>query len=138
MADKKYSERTAATLMNDDDILALSTAALLDRRITGAMARRSSVTAGITASTTQTQGNGALTKVVNQISVCANANDTVTLPTAVAGLHCIVINDGAQTCKIFPASADNLGAGVDTAVTLAAAGKAWFVAFDTTNWQQMI
>lgn len=92
-------------------------------------------TAGITASTTQTQGQGALTSEINEVSTCANANDTVTLPSAVAGVRCVVINNGAQTLQIFPASGDNLGAGVNTATTLAAGSNVHYVAYDGTNWE---
>lgn len=97
-----------------------------------------SVNAGVTASTTRTQGQGAQTLDIIQVSVCANANDTITLPTASAGRHATVINSGAQILQIFPASGDDLGAGVNTATTLAAAGKALFVAYDATNWKQLI
>jgi len=41
--------------------------------------------AGITASTTQTQGNGPLTATVNEVSTVANVGDTVTMPTASVG-----------------------------------------------------
>jgi len=87
-----------------------------------------SVNASVTASTTQTQGQGAQTLDIIQVSVCANVNDTITLPTASAGRHATVINSGAQTLQIFPASGDDLGAGVNVATTLAAAGNALFVA----------
>ena len=90
--------------------------------------------AGITASTTQTQGQGPLTAVVNEISVVANANDTVTLPSAGAGKTCVIINNGAQTLRIYPASGDNLGAGVNTATTLTATSRRRYVAYDSTNW----
>lgn len=97
----------------------------------------SSTTASITASTTQTQGQGALTTEVNEVSVCANANDTVTLPTAAAGKRCVVINNGAQTLRIFPASGDNLGAGVDTATTLASGSNVVYQAYNDTNWESI-
>jgi len=90
-----------------------------------------------TASTTQTQGFGAITTEIVNVSVCANANDTVTLPTAKAGIYCYIFNNGAQTLRIFPASGDNLGAGVDTATTLAAAKQSLFIAYDATNWQKV-
>jgi hypothetical protein len=93
-----------------------------------------SVTANITASTTQTQGNGALTKDINHISVVANANDTVTLPSADEGMEITIFNRGANTLRIFPASGDNLGAGVNTATTLAAGGNVRYISYDTTNW----
>lgn len=89
---------------------------------------------GITASTTQTQGNGALLSSKNEVSTVATTNDTVTLPTASAGLDCIIINNGANTLQIFPASGDDLGAGVDTATTLAAGSTVRYLAWDSTNW----
>ena len=96
-----------------------------------------STTAGITASTTQTQGQGALTSNVNNISVCANANDTVTLPAASAGLIVEIFNNGAQTLQVFPASGDNIdGAGVNTAVTMTEGSNHIFTAHDTTNWNR--
>jgi hypothetical protein len=95
-----------------------------------------SVAAAVTASTTQTQvGGTALTKDINNISVVANANDTVTLPSASAGRRCAIINNGAQTLKIYPASGDNLGAGVDTSTTLASGSNRNYVAYDSTNWE---
>ncbi len=95
------------------------------------------VNAGLTASTTQEQGQGALTAQVNEIATCVNVNDTVTLPTAVAGLKTVVINNGAQTLQIFPASGDNLGAGVDTSTTLASGSNVQYVSYDNTNWESI-
>lgn len=96
-----------------------------------------STTAGITASTTQTQGQGPLTKDVNQVSVVANPNDTVTLPSAAAGMEIIVINSGANTLQVFPAAGDNLGAGVDTATTQLTGVTNRYVAYDATNWVKL-
>lgn len=93
------------------------------------------VNAGITASTTQTQGQQPLTAEFNEVSTVANTNDTVTLITAVAGLEQTIFNNGANTLQIFPASGDNLGAGVDTATTLAAGSTVRFAAYDVTNWR---
>jgi len=93
------------------------------------------VTSGITASTTQTQGQQPLTSTINEISTVANANDTVTLPTAKIGLTAVIINNGANTLKIFPASSDNLGAGVDTSTTLASGSNVTYRAYDITNWE---
>jgi hypothetical protein len=93
------------------------------------------VTAGITASTTQSQGQGALTTSVNEVSTCANLDDVVTLPTAVAGAFVEVINNGANTLQIFPASGDNLGAGANTSVQLEPNESITFIAYDATNWK---
>jgi len=97
-----------------------------------------STTANITASTTQTQGQGAITTDIAVIATCANINDTVTLPAALAGRQCLVINNGAQTAQVFPASGDDLGAGVNTATTILTASRKLFVAYDGTNWEPVI
>lgn len=89
---------------------------------------------GITASTTQTQGQGPLTAIISEISVVANLDDTVTLTTASAGLLRTIINNGANTLQIFPASGDNLSAGLNTSTQLEANEVITFVALDTTNW----
>ncbi len=92
------------------------------------------VTSGITASTTRSQGNGALVSGVNEISTVANPSDTVTLPTAVGGRRITIINNGANTLQIFPANGDNLGAGVDASVELEPNESIDYVAYDATNW----
>ncbi|KKK86735.1 hypothetical protein LCGC14_2760270, partial [marine sediment metagenome] len=70
---------TAAIQMGNDKLIALDT------------------NAGLTASTTQSQGQGALTAQINEVDTCANDGDTVTLPTAVAGTAIEIINNGAET-----------------------------------------
>lgn len=93
-----------------------------------------SVERGITASTTQTQGKGGLTHDINEIAVCANANDTVTLMRCHPGYRVTVINNGAQDLQIFPASGDNLGGGVNVATTLATTKSAIFESYSDGNW----
>lgn len=91
---------------------------------------------GLTASTTQTQVGGlALLSSFNVITTVANANDTVTLPAAAAGKHCVVINKAAANIlKIYPASGDDLGTGVDTSTTLVAGLTTHYFAIDATTW----
>lgn len=93
-----------------------------------------SVTAGVTAAVGSSQGDGPITTDIVQISTCANAGDAVTLPAAAAGLEVTIVNNGAQACDVFPASGDNLGAGADTAASLAAGANITYVAYDATNW----
>lgn len=94
-----------------------------------------SVTAGITADVGSAQGGSPITTDINQISICANAGDSITLPTAVAGLTITIINDGANATDVFPASGDDLGAGADTAASLAAGANITYVSYDATNWE---
>lgn len=97
---------------------------------------RQTVTAGITASTTQTQGQQPLTADVNEISVVANLNDTVTLPPAEATSRTItIINNGANILKIFPASGDDLGTGINTSTTLLAGANVRYTNYNVTNWE---
>ncbi len=102
--------------------------------INGQEADIRTTTSGITASTTQSQGNGALVSSVNEVSTVANPDDTVTLPPAVAGLRLTIINNGANTLQIFPASGDDLGAGVDTSTELEPNESVDYVAYNATNW----
>ena len=94
------------------------------------------VTATVTAGTTQTQAGGtALTAEVNEVSTVANDMDAVTLPTAVAGKRCLVINNGAKRLQIFPFLGDDLGEGVNNSSSLSADANIMFFAYDTTNWE---
>ena len=93
------------------------------------------VTAGIIASTTQTQGQQPLISRVNEVAVVANANDVVTMPAAVTGISCTIINNGANSLGIFPASGDDVGTGVDTVTTLTAGSNVTFCAYNTTDWE---
>jgi len=97
-----------------------------------------SVHTGLTASTTQTQGQVPLTKTVNRVTTCANTNDAVTLPAAAQGRACTVINRGAQTLQVFPASGDAIDTGAaDASTTIAAAAKKSWVAMDGTTWESV-
>ena len=110
---------TAALQMGDDKLIALDT------------------NAGLIASTTQDQGEGALTAQINEISTVANNGDTVTLPPAVTGVEIEIIHNGAETLRIFPASGDDLGLGTGALTSfeeLEANERVKFVAYDTTNW----
>ncbi len=98
-----------------------------------------SVTAGITAFATGGQGSATqLTTDINEISVCATAGDSVKMPTAIAGLDVVIINNGAKSCDVFPSSGDNLGSGVDTAVSLGAGNNIIYTCYNTTNWEKSL
>ena len=76
----------------------------------------------------------ALTADVNEISVCATGGDSVSMPTAAAGLTVTVINNGAAACDVFPDTSDDLGGGVDTAVSLGIGANITYVAYNATTW----
>lgn len=95
-----------------------------------------SVAAGLTAVNPGVQGDGALTANVNEVSTVGADNDARTLPAApsTGSLTVTIINNGANILEIWPASGDDLGAGVDTATQLAAGAKVIFTSYDNTNW----
>jgi len=96
--------------------------------------QRKTVDAGVTANISSAQGPSTVSDVI-EISTCATAGDAITLIPATAGLEKIVINNGANSADIFPASGDAINGGaVDAAVALAAGATIRFVAIDSTNW----
>jgi hypothetical protein len=98
-----------------------------------------SVTDTITAGTTQTQaGAVALTTTINRISVVGTSGDSVKLPTAVAGLQVLIINDdSAQTVKVWPNTSDTIDGGSANAVDsnqIAAGAARLYIATSATAW----
>ena len=99
-------------------------------------ARYESVTAGIIASTTQTQGQIPLVSEYNQISTVANASDTVTLPEAIAGRSCTIVNNGANVLQIFPAADDVIESlAADASTTLDPGHSVVFKSYNLINWE---
>ena len=105
-------------------------------RYTGASAPliRHGMTTGITASTTQTQGQQPLPGSYNEVSVCANNNDVVTLPGTASGELCIVINNGAKRLQVFPALGQDLGLGVNQPDLVKAGASIFLVSTGPTAW----
>ncbi len=84
----------------------------------------------ITAFATGGQANATqLDESYNVLSVVATTGDSVKLPPVFAIDSVMYIkNDGANAADIFPATGDDLGAGTNTAVSLAAGESASFIA----------
>lgn len=72
---------------------------------------------------------------INEIVTVASTGDSVALPPAELGLVVTIINNGANACDVFPAISNDLGAGVDTAASLAAGAKITYDCYDNTNWR---
>jgi len=91
---------------------------------------------GLTADAGSSQGDGVLLSTYNVISTCANAGDAVTLPaTFPVGTIVKIKNDGAQSCDVFPATGDDLGAGTNTAAALAAGASITYIGtVADTDW----
>lgn len=88
-------------------------------------------------------GAPALNSFSNEITVVANANDSVQLPPAKSGLRIMVLNSGANSLQvfgnqtttdvIFPGNvAGNVG------VALAAAAAAYFICSKDGRWNRFI
>lgn len=122
------------------DIYAIAAGAVEAVRYTeasGQILADHSMETGITASTTQTQGQRPLLSSYNEISVCANNNDVVTMPPAKAGRRCLVINKGAKRLQLFPESGDDIGAGVNVSVTIKSDTSLLFVGIDGTTYHDV-
>jgi hypothetical protein len=102
------------------------------RLTAGGLLRRS--VGSVTASTTQTQGNGALTKDLNLIGTVANVNDTVTLPVPANGMDIVLINLGANRCKVFPSSGTSLGNGSNIPCSITPGGTRRFSGASSAQW----
>ena len=95
---------------------------------------------GLTADVGSSQGDGVITSTYNVYSTVANAGDAATLPsTFEAGTVIYIKNDGANSMDVFPASGDDAGAGVNTAVAVGAGESKTFIASTTNStWTQLI
>jgi hypothetical protein len=70
-----------------------------------------------------------------EVAVCANANDCITLPPAVAGYTINVRNNGAQVLDIFPFTSDQIDdGGVNVALALASGASVQLSAIDDVDW----
>jgi hypothetical protein len=97
-----------------------------------------SVAVGQTANTGSVQGNNPITTEFYEIATCANAGDAVTLPTAKAGQLVIIVNNGANSADVFPASGDKIdGGSTNAAFALAAGANALFICQDATDWDTL-
>ncbi len=103
-------------------------------RQTGQIIQTNSLHTGLTASTTQTQNQAPLFSSYNVVSTVANANDVVTAMLAVAGKRLTIYNDGANILQVFPSTSDDIGAGVNSSITIAVgASKSW-ISNDGVTW----
>lgn len=93
-------------------------------------------TNAITAFATGGQASAvALTKSINRVTVCATAGDSVKLPAAVAGKTITVLNQGAASLAIFPATGEVIDAlSANASVSLPAAGTMVFTCALAGTW----
>jgi len=89
---------------------------------------------GITASTTQIQGQQPLNAAYNEVAVVANEDDAVTLPTAQQGIQITIRNNGANRLQVFPALDDNAEFGLNNSFTIPPNKSVIFSCVDDTDW----
>lgn len=93
-----------------------------------------STTANVTAGT-NAQGSGALTSDYNIITTAANNPSGVTLPTATIGRRMIIVNRGANTVNVYPATGAAIdGLATNASIALPVNGWMEFNAASTTLW----
>jgi hypothetical protein len=97
-----------------------------------------SITTGITASTTQTQGQQALTAFFNRVDTVANDNDVVTLPSAATYAFCIVVhNDNSNSTndlRVYPASGQSMIGSANTPYDIPGSGELVLFVSDGSGW----
>jgi hypothetical protein len=99
-----------------------------------------SMETGISAAGTTQSDATALTKHVNIINTVPATTAGVKLPSAVAGMVVLIVNNAAANAMhIWPATGDDVGAGVNltAATALAAATARIYIALDATNWKAL-
>lgn len=94
---------------------------------------------GITASTTQTQGQRPLSSDINVVETVANGGDVVTLPPDPLGKTITIFNNGANNMDVFPSSGVQInGGGVNNAEALNTTEKQIYCGISATQWLTVI
>lgn len=96
-----------------------------------------SVTTGLTAFAGGGQGSATQTSFgYNEFTTVATAGDSGKLPTGVVAGRVTVLNDGAATMDLYPATGGTINdGGANVAVQIAPGNEVTFVAITTTNWE---
>lgn len=92
---------------------------------------------GITASTTQTEGNGQLTSAMSVVSTVANDNDTVTMPAVAKGVQCVVANTSSKVLKVYAGSSGSFDGQAVSVPVYIPAGRSmnfWLVSTGPPRW----
>ena len=80
-----------------------------------------------------------LTAAINRVSTVATIADSVILPTSTVGNTVTVINAGAASMNVFPASGEAINAlGANTAFAVAAGKSCEFICTNTGQWHTVL
>ena len=128
---------------NGDDVLYLVAGGLnlaTFSEVSGGIIQQWEIDETVTANPGGGQGSAvALRSTYNEIDVVATDGDSIALPaTFQPGATIYIINTGAAACDVFPASGDDLGEGVDTALFLQAGAHVSFIGTSANStWEQL-
>lgn len=91
---------------------------------------------GVTAFATGGQANATpLTAAYTRVTTVATAGDSVRLPPAVLGMAMVVVNRGAASMNVFPATGQSINAlSANAALAVAAGAAAQFVCIAPGVW----
>ncbi|MCK5644823.1 MAG: hypothetical protein KAJ19_28750, partial [Gammaproteobacteria bacterium] len=140
--DLAFGDGDTGFLETVDDTLALGVGGLQAWRYepvgASGVVQTNSNNVGLTASVTQTQAGGlALVSSYNEVSTVATTGDALTAFDVFEGHRLYVINNGVNNLQLFPAIGDDFGAGVDTAITIAAGDIGIFLGRSSVNWDTL-
>ena len=83
-------------------------------------------------------GQGAATQITAmqvQVSTVATTADSVKLPASQPGLEIVLVNNGANSMNVFPATGEQInGGGANVAAAQAAAAVTFYMCFVTGSW----
>jgi len=100
---------------------------------------RYSVTTGIVASSTQTQGDAEIWYGISVVETVISTDDSVTMPDANSGNgYCKIANEGASTLQVFPATDEAIDDNaVNISISIAAGKVAVLEAVSDTQWYML-
>jgi hypothetical protein len=95
---------------------------------------------GVTAHAGGGQGSAvAITGDVVEIATCASGGDSIILPAAEEGMNICVINHGAESADIFPATGEDINeAAANAAIACAADATRLFFCYADGHWESVI
>lgn len=134
--DTGFSRPATATLQEavDGTLVRTATPTLQTFAVPVATTTSATVSAG-----TNAQGQGPLVSDNNLITTVASNPGGVTLPTAVAGRNLVIVNAGANTLNVYPATGAAINGGaVNTPVTLRVGQTLRAVALSATAWRASV
>jgi hypothetical protein len=133
---KAYSLAIKATPILTIQGINVSAALTEPEAVLGGFLRlKSSLT--VTADIGSAQGGSPPVSALNVITTCTTAGDSVTMPVGTPGRVIRIVNLGAESADVFPASGADLGAGANTAVALAATADVCYVCIATNVWRDI-